>query len=432
MTNAQKIGMLLGTVAKNPYIPVTPTPRQSEFLVNTNYEVLYGGAAGGGKSAGLLMAALQFVEYPEYHALLLRKTYADMLLANSILALSHEWLNATDARWHPLSKSWTFPPYNSSLTFGHLQNERHKYRYQGSAFNFVGFDELTQFSESQYMYLHSRIRKSEKSTIPRRMRAGTNPGGDGHGWVKRRWYLPEGTPDRDFIPAKLIDNPHLNREEYAATLNNLPSVLREQLLNGDWTVADGGYMFDRSWFEIIMPEQVPRPLEREVRFWDLASTAVSKSSGGGSKNPCYTAGIRMGIKDGIYYILDIRRFRESPKGVEDRIRNTAISDTRKIPIFIEEEGGSGGKFTIDTFQRRVLQGFIVAGRRPRGDKTVRANVISSAAEAGNVKIVRGKWNEEFLDEGDFFPYSDFKDQIDALSGATNELCHERSGFLKRN
>jgi len=168
------------TVLNNQYITHKPTDKQFEFLFYPDIlEGFYGGAAGGGKSDALLMAALQFAEVPRYSALLLRRTYADLSLPEALMDRAQEWLSSTDARWHADTKTWEFPS-GATLTFGYLQTERDKYRYQGAAFQMVGFDEITQFTESMYQYLFSRLRRLEDSHVPIRMRAASNPGDIGH------------------------------------------------------------------------------------------------------------------------------------------------------------------------------------------------------------------------------------------------------------
>ena len=104
------------------------------------------------------MAALQYVEVPEYAAILFRQSYADLSLPGALMDRAHGWLFQTDARWGDLKKTWIFPS-GATLSFGYLENENDKYRYQSAEFQFVGFDELTQFTESQYTYLHSRLRR---------------------------------------------------------------------------------------------------------------------------------------------------------------------------------------------------------------------------------------------------------------------------------
>ena len=156
------------TIIENQFIRMKPTERQEEFLLSPVQEILYGGAAGGGKSAGLLMGALQYVPRPSYSALILRRSFADLNLPGALIPLSQEWLAGTGAHWNGRDYQWVFPS-GSTINFGYLQNEADKFRYQSSAFQLIDFDELTQFSETQYRYMFSRLRRGTDQTIPLRV-----------------------------------------------------------------------------------------------------------------------------------------------------------------------------------------------------------------------------------------------------------------------
>ena len=123
----------------NHYIPHKPTPKQLAFLMLDNSEALFGGAAGGGKSDALLMAALQYVNVPGYAALLLRKSYTDLALPGALMDRAKAWLMPTDARWRDSSKTWQFPS-GATLTFGYLEHMGDEYRYQSTEFQMIGFD----------------------------------------------------------------------------------------------------------------------------------------------------------------------------------------------------------------------------------------------------------------------------------------------------
>lgn len=227
--------LLVSSVFENKYIPHKPFLNQLHFLANTSEELLYGGQAGGGKSDALLMAALQYVEKEDYHALLLRRTYKDLALPNAIMNRCHNWLRpfveTDEVRWDRDTKTYTFPS-ESTVSFSYLAHNNDLDQYQGSEFQFVGFDELTQFTENQYTYLHSRLRKIEGSTIPIRMRAGTNPSGRGHEWVKKRFIIPNSPAP--FIASAYTDNIYLDREQYGRQLDKLDELTRLQLKYGDW------------------------------------------------------------------------------------------------------------------------------------------------------------------------------------------------------
>lgn len=414
-----------------PFCPHAPWPKQSLFLEQNCLEAFYGGAAGGGKSDALLMAALQYVDVPGYAALLLRRTFADLSLPGALMDRAEEWLTPTSAVWHADAKTWEFPS-GATITFGYLEIEKQKYRYQSAEFQLIAFDELTQFSESMYRYLFSRLRRLKGSLVPIRMRSGSNPGGEGHEWVKQRFEIPdervetlhEASNGALFVPARLDDNPSVDAEAYTESLMRLPPVEREQLLRGDWAVRPEGKLFHRSWFEVVEA----RPVDCQyVRYWDLAAT---KEKAG--KDPDWTAGVLVGKhREGFYFVGDVIRVRETPHTVEKLIRQTAEIDGQSVEIRMEQEPGSSGVGVIDSYTRRVLEGFDFRGRKSTGAKAERAKPVSSQAEAGNIKLVRGPWISAFLDELTAFPTEGVHDdQVDALSGAMAELWAERVYTLR--
>lgn len=407
------------TIERNPFVPVTPTPRQGAFLALTTVrEVGYGGAAGGGKSAALLMAALQYVETPGYHALLIRRTFADLNLPDALIPLSHEWLSGTPAKWSEQRHQWTFPS-GATLTFGYCETARDIYRYQGPAFAFAGWDELTQFEMFPYRYLFSRLRKRLNLPVPLRVRAGFNPGGIGHEWVKRRFIdLADGV-SRMFVPARLEDNPYLDREAYEESLDQLDPVTRRQLRHGDWDVQPEGELFKRDWFagRTIDRDRLPRDRQR-VRYWDLAATAPKPG-----KDPDYAVGCLMSREGGRFYVEDVQRFRVTPAEVKGRVRAQAVRDGRDVSIRIEQEPGASAKIFIDDFARE-LSAFDLRGVPSLRDKMTRAKPASAACERGDVWMVAGAWAEAFLDELCAFPGAAHDDQVDSFTGAYNELASD--------
>ncbi len=397
------------------YIPHTPTPKQVAFLLLPHREALYGGAAGGGKSDALLMAALQYVDVPGYSALLLRRTFRQLNLAESLIPRAALWLAGTDARWHGGDMRWTFPS-GATLEFGHVQHEVDKLNYQSAAYQFIGFDELTQFTLSQYTYLTSRLRRLAGSPLPLRVRSGSNPGGVSHEAMRSRFPITpesEAHPERAFIPAKLGDNPYLDRDEYERTLMDLDPVTRAQLLNGDWSARRPGGYFKREDFHLI--DAVPQGVQLH-RYWDLAATEDD-----GSNDPDWTAGCLGGCHEGRFIVADVDRFRGEPGTVEKRIRHTAEMDGKGVGITIEQEPGASGKIAIDHYRRNVLVGYTVTKDRPTGDKTVRARPLSSASDAGNVLLVRGAWVPAFLNEAEAFGTGGHDDIIDSMSGCFAEV-----------
>lgn len=408
------------TIKTSAYWRHAPHSPQLAFLACDHIlEVLFGGAAGPGKSEAILMAALQYVDQPDYAAIIFRRTYSDLALAGGLIPRSHEYLAGTDAKWNDTTKTWTFPS-GATVSFGYLASPADKFRYQGSEYQFIGFDELTQFREEDYLYLLSRLRSKNTSVVPERVRATSNPGGRGHEWVKRRFVNPETRQDRAFIPARLDDNPSLNVEAYKATLERLPPVERAQLLLGDWEAVTMGGKFERDWFYrhgIVSRDQVPWRDLVCVRYWDLAATEPSNTS----KDPDYTAGCLYGWskRERLFYLIDVRRFRLNPGRVENAILTAAQQDASTCPKYLirmEQEPGASGKHVISHYAT-ILRAYDFRGHRPTGSKEVRANPVAAAAFNGTIRIVAGAWHDEFFQEAELFPHSPHKDQVDALSGA---------------
>lgn len=435
MSNARsKIQSTLKLNLPEKYIPWKPSPHQAAFLLVPHKEAFYGGAAGGGKSIALLMAALMYVDNPKYKALILRRTFSDLSAPGALIDIAHEWLGPTDARWNEAKHQWTFPS-GAVLKFGHMAAEADKTQYQGSAYQFVGFDELTHFHEGMYTYLFSRMRKNQDNDIPIRMRAAGNPGGIGHEWVKRRFIDP---PDSDvmtemeierkkgriFIPSGLQDNPYLDKEDYIDSLMELDSVTRAQLMNGDWEIQGDGNMFKKEWFDNRILTELPRDVQliRKVRYWDLASTDEEKAIKE-KGDPDYTASILQGLgNDGNVYVLEITRDRLSPAAVEKLVRTKADRDGRTgVAIWLEQEPGSSGANTISMYQRLLL-GFNFRGDRPTGSKIERARTASAACENGLVYIIKGAKMTEFLNELQSFPVGAHDDMVDAFSAGLLKIA----------
>ena len=385
-------------------------PRQAAFVVAPEKEVLYGGAAGGGKSSALPMAALMFVDVPGYTALLIRKSFPQLEM--SLMKRAREWLGPTEARWNEQKKTWTFPS-GAQLRFGHMGDRQTMYDYQGAEFDFVGFDELTQFNQVEYEYLFSRLRRRVGSLIPVRMRAGSHPGGIGHEWVKQKFVVELKPGQRRYIPATLDDNPFLDRDEYLKTLDELDPVTYEQLRPGNWDVLPSGGYFRREKFQVVEPYEVP-DITHSIRFWDMAAGDIKPGT-----DPDWCVGTRVGRGvDGVFYVLDVVRFRKPPKETEETIAATANHDGRRVDIWIEQEPGSSGVIVAEHYKRHVLAGYAVSSDRPTGSKVERAKPWSAAVSNGLVRLVRAPWNGPFVEEHVPFPTEGIHDdQVDSASGA---------------
>lgn len=258
---------------------------QTEFLAAAEQEVLYGGAAGGGKTYGLLADPMRYFDNKNYNGLILRRTNDEL---RELIWKSQEIYPTAfpGARWAEKKSQWTFPS-GARLWLTYLEREEDVLRYQGQAFSYIAFDELTQHATPfAWNYMRSRLRTTD-STLPVFMRATSNPGGPGHSWVKRMFIDPSpanksfvatdidtgkpllypeghakaGQPlfSRRFIPATLKDNPYLyNEGVYEANLLSLPEMQRRQLLEGDWAIADGAAFPEfRVSTHVIDPYDIP-------------------------------------------------------------------------------------------------------------------------------------------------------------------------------
>lgn len=264
-----------------------PQAQQYKFMERPEFEALYGGAAGGGKSDSLVSEATRQVDIPHYKGIIFRRTYPQLteLIDKSLLYYP---LAFPGADYNATQHTWTFPS-GAKIVFGAMQRENDKFNYQGKAFDFIGFDELTHFTYSQYMYLFSRCRPNGPGTRCY-IRSTANPGGIGHGWVKDRFITvaPPMTPikykvevedpdgktitierERIFVPATVFDNKILlqNDPNYIATLGMLPEAEKKALLYGDWDSFSGqvfrewrndpAHYEDRRWTHVIKPFDVP-------------------------------------------------------------------------------------------------------------------------------------------------------------------------------
>jgi len=282
------------TTNKTIIFPYKPQPRQKLFHYTTTDpkywadEVLYGGAAGGGKSAAIVGDAFKNAcKYPGINILILRRTLPE--LEGSILLRMLEWYPRDVCKYKEQKKVWEFIN-GSRIWLGYCEQENDVYRYQGKEFEIIYMDEATHFSYTQFKYLKSRNRTSNQKVLQMgfrpQMKLTTNPGGVGHVWVKKRFIdigpweqvhtvqetndddepiFKDGQPvttQRIFIPAKLSDNQYIDAD-YEAKLLTMDEKLRRQLLDGDWDALEGQFFseFNRR-IHVIEPFDIPHDWKR--------------------------------------------------------------------------------------------------------------------------------------------------------------------------
>lgn len=449
------------TTAQNPDVTVLGPQAgpQTAFLSSPADIVFYGGSAGGGKTYGLLLDPLRYVQYPKFGAVIFRRTYPEIKNEGGLWDESTNLYLPLGARPKETDLSWTFPS-GCVISFAHLQHEKNIYSWQGAQVPYIGFDEVTHFTPRQFWYLLSRQRNV--AGIPNLVRATCNPDPDSFvrniidWWIDQngfaipersgviRWFVRisdtlvwgdtkeeleekyPNIPPRSFtfISAKLSDNQVLMQKDpgYLATLMSLPLVDKARLLDGNWNIRPmAGLYFKRHWFEIVDPELVPKRMVKICRGWDLAGTPKDDTSSE-KKLPDATAGVKMGRdKEGTIWVLDMVYDRMTPMQVERSIKNCATQDGMHTMIRLPQDPGQAGKAQVAHFAKLLL-GYSFRTRVMTGDKVTRAGAFSSACEHGLVKIVKAEWNDTFLTHLEQFPPEvGSPDIVDASVEAFHEL-----------
>lgn len=447
---------------------IRPQYGPQEVFLSTPADIaIYGGSAGGGKTWSLLLEAIRHKENSQYTGAIFRRTHAQIRNPGGLWDQSRKLYTETRARANNSELLWRFPA-GGVLIFGHLQHEGTEYDWQGTELAFLGFDELTHFSENQFFYLISRNRSL--AGIRPYVRATTNP--DADSWVAQfiEWWIGEDgyaiperagvirwmlrvngvihwadTPDelieehkRDdpkvpppmpksvtFIPASVFDNKILleSNPEYLGNLQAQTLVEQERLLAGNWKIrVEAGKVFNRDWFLVVDLAEVPKD-GWECRFFDFAATE-KKVAG---DDPDFTATVKIRKVNGRYYLMHAAQERLPPAKLEEWMRRFVIDDLQKIrntPIRYmlrwETEPGSASRRENYALVR-AFDGIDAAGIEPDGDKITRARALAAQAYAGNVDVVKAAWNNELLTHLHNQPDWPHDDLMDASTGSYNAL-----------
>lgn len=440
-------------------IKIEPQPGpQRAFLATPADIAIYGGAAGGGKSYGLLLDPLRHFKNSKFGGTIFRRTSVQVRNEGGLWDESMNIYSLFNAKPRESFLEWRFPS-GMAMGFAHLEHDKDVFNWQGSQIPWIGFDELTHFTRQQFFYMLSRNRSA--SGVKPRIRGTCNP--DPDSWVREfidwwigadgfpirersgvlRWFIrlddqfiwansreelfaiyghgPEIQPKSvTFIPSKLQDNKILMDKDpsYLANLLAQNRVDRMRLLEGNWNVrASSGMLFQRQWFTLI--DAVPAGWIRCVRFWDRAATKPSENN----KDPDWTRGLKVyKYPDGRICVVDLKSIRDTPGQVEQLIKATASHDSNQVRIVSQQDPGSAGISEAENFVR-MLYGYDVRTVIINKDKITRAKPVSAQAEAGNILVLRASWNEEFFRELENFPDpSSHDDIVDVLSGAFNDLA----------
>lgn len=450
---------------------IAPQPGPQEILLSSPADIIiYGGAAGGGKSYGLLMSTLRYKNVPGFGCTIFRKNF------NQIFAQGGLWDESTKiyqgvrgARPKYARGEWWFlndqDQIISSVKFAHIERDDDVHKWQGSQICEIGFDELTHFSEKTFFYMLSRNRST--CGVKPHVIGTCNP--DADSWVAKfiDWWIDQETgypiPARSgkiryfirrdeilywantrqelcdrfdlkteeekqepksvtFIMSSVYDNQELLKVNpgYLANLKSLSVVERERLLNGNWHIkAAAGLFFKREQVGDFL-NSVPADVLRWVRCWDLAAT--EKDDNG---DAAFTAGVLIGRrKNGRYLVADVINKQMNASNVRQTIKHTAQLDKatyRRVRIRLPKDPGQAGKAQAEDYIK-FLAGYDVTAVAESGSKEARAEPFAAQWQAGNVDIVIGDWNEAFLQQLENFPDSKFKDMVDAVSNGFTELA----------
>ncbi len=382
-------------------------------------EAFYGGQVGGGKSDALLMGALMYADVPGYSAMIFRRTFSDLSQPDALIPRSHEWLGPTPAKWSEQKHSWTFPS-GATLSFGYMAHENDKYNYQGSAAQYYGWDELTQFEESQYLYLLSRLRRRANSPVPLRVRSASNPGNIGHEWVYERFVVGP----HPFVPASLDDNPHLATEEYRKNLEELDDVTRAQLLEGQWITDPARKPFRREWWR-GQNRYEPEPQSDNnnnnnniAMRWISWDTAL-KDKVENAYNACVVGELDYDYR---LHIREVYRERLQFPDLTDAIRGFAErydTDGRLRSVVIEDKASGASAFQTLAASTSPRVAAKLKTYAPRGSKEERWSQAAVWCKRGCVLLPHPSpavpWLYDFEHELFNVPDTRFADQADAFA-----------------
>ena len=452
---------------------------QWDFLASSADIAIIGGAAGCGKTFGIVAEPLRHINNAQFGSTIFRRSYPEITMQGGLLDESEKWYPLCGARLNQNNLAWNFPS-GAEIQFRHLQNEQTLRDFHGAQIPLIEFDELQTFSAKMFFYMLSRNRSM--SGVRGYVRGSCNPDPDSFLADFISWWIAEdGYADLSksgkiryfyrindkiiwantarelmdkfpkhaemarpksvtFIPGTIFQNKKLLAmdPEYLGNLLSMDHVDQERLLGdrergGNWKIRhSAGKVFNRSWFNIELAAPVGGV---DCRFWDFAATEKDLKSKKG-KEPAFTAGVLIRYTRGRLIVMDV--IEERVAVVDDLLvktaradRERAFRDNARYKVRWEIEPGSSSKRET---RRMVglLAGYDAGGVYPDGDKIMRAKPFAAQAKAGNVDLMEAEWNDHYLRHMHSQPDNPFKDMMDASSGAANELMAENDGGVEQH
>ena len=434
---------------------------QTAFMASPADIVIYGGAAGGGKTFALLLEALRHKDVQDFGAVIFRQNFTQITAQGGLWDASRKIFSQVEGAYDRKTPklSWIFGN-KSKLSFAYLAREDDLDSWQGTEIAYIGFDELTHFTKHQFLYMLSRNRST--CGIKPYVRATCNP--DSDSWVADfiSWWIDQDTgyPIKNrsgvmrwmcvlndtvywadtaeelsdkygiepsecktvtFIASNLHDNKILMEKDpsYLANLKALTEVDMERLLYGNWKIkAQAGKYFKRTQVEML--DAIPNDVLYWCRAWDLAATDEDENG-----DADYTSGVLVGKrKNGRFVIADVINQRIKAGEVEKLILSVSTSDRKKYGyqyrVRVPQDPGAAGKIVAKRYIN-VLAGFDVVSDTVSGSKESRATPLAAQWQNGFIDVVAADWNEEFFNQLESFPESKHDDMVDAVSDAFNEL-----------
>jgi len=460
-------------------VAIRPQDGPQEMFLSCPADVaVMGGSVYGGKTWALAVEPLRHVGVEDFTFVIFRRTTPEIRNPGGLWHETRKWYPLLGGAERESTLDWLFPSGAVGKLAG-LQYEKDVTAWKGAQICLLEFDQLEEFTEAQFFYLLSRNRSM--CGVRPYARASCNP--DADSWLAGfiAWWWNEATgyaiPERSgairwflrvdeaiewssvvcdaheydrfaereaearadllarfgaryagddgqfaksftFVLARLRDNAIGRKLDpgYEANVRQLSPVEQERLLGGDkggnWKIrAAAGLVFNRAWFEVV--DATPAEVDRRVRAWDYAA---SKGEGN------WTAGVRMARAGNLYFIEDVERGQWDPGARDARVASCAENDGAAVTVRLPQDPGAAGKSQI-AYSTTQLAGYAVVALPVSGDKETRAGPLASQAKVGNIKLVRGEWNEAFLREVHAFPTRNVPDdQVDAASDAFAELA----------